>query len=222
MTREARDFLDALHVYFKFDSSYHVLDLACGKGRHARYLHGLGPEVTGLDLSPSSVDHANQYASAGLSFQVQDMRIPFGYECYDFVLNLFTSFGYFELEQDHQRVINNIAASLKNGGKVLIDYMNPYYMLRHLQPFELKGIGDASFEIRREVNMGYVIKYINVKSQGKNYHYQEKVKLLFPEDFETYFERAGLRLVETFGDYKLGSFAKNISPRLVLLAEKFI
>jgi SAM-dependent methyltransferase len=33
-----------------------VLDLACGSGRHARYLAGLGHEVTAVDREPQSLD----------------------------------------------------------------------------------------------------------------------------------------------------------------------
>ena len=33
----------------------HVLDVACGSGRHARYLHSLGLQVTGVDRDSSAI-----------------------------------------------------------------------------------------------------------------------------------------------------------------------
>lgn len=218
--REARHFLDALHGHFHFQTDHKVLDLACGKGRHARYLRSLGPEVTGIDLSVSSIAEAKQFEAPGLSFQVQDMRKPFGMECYDFMLNLFTSFGYFEAENDNVQVIKNMAQALRSQGKVVLDYLNPYFMLKHLEPFELRGCDGVIFEIRREINKGHVIKTIVVIDQGDYHRYQEKVRLLFPEDFEAYFQTAGLRLVSIYGDYNLKLFEKFSSSRLILVGEK--
>lgn len=123
--REARRFLDVLHRHFQFQRHHQVLDLACGKGRHARYLRSLGPAVTGIDLSSSSIAEAKQVETLGLSFYVQDMREPFGKGSYDFIINLFTSFGYFEEETDNAKVIGNMAHALKRQGKMVIDYLNP-------------------------------------------------------------------------------------------------
>src|SRR5687768_1289478 len=68
------------------------LDLACGRGRHARFIHRRGFDVTGLDLSTASIADARLFEEPGLRFAVQDMRHPFP-GTYDYILNLFTSFG---------------------------------------------------------------------------------------------------------------------------------
>ena len=49
--REASDFIDALLEYLKSPPGSRMLDVACGRGRHSRYLESRGFDVTGLDLS---------------------------------------------------------------------------------------------------------------------------------------------------------------------------
>src|SRR5262245_33291338 len=73
-----------------------VLDLGCGSGRHSRYLSEKGFDVTGLDLSAESLALARRYEGENLRFVRQDMRLPFRTGPFDHVLNLFTSFGYFD------------------------------------------------------------------------------------------------------------------------------
>ena len=53
--QEARFFMDGLTSFLNLPSGSEILDLACGKGRHARYLNELGFDVTGVDLSPESI-----------------------------------------------------------------------------------------------------------------------------------------------------------------------
>ena len=49
--REAQIFMDNLTQYLNLPEHAKVLDLACGKGRHAIYLNQLGFDVVGVDLS---------------------------------------------------------------------------------------------------------------------------------------------------------------------------
>ena len=81
-------------------SGEQILDLACGKGRHSKYLYKQGFDVTGVDLSKESIDYAKQYQKPRLHFQVHDMCLPYPQQ-FDAVFNLFTSFGYFEKEEDN-------------------------------------------------------------------------------------------------------------------------
>jgi ubiquinone/menaquinone biosynthesis C-methylase UbiE len=73
-----------------------MLDVACGKGRHAKMLASLGFRVTGLDISPASIDEALKFQTEYLEFHVHDMRLPFHGNYFDYAFNFFTSFGYFK------------------------------------------------------------------------------------------------------------------------------
>ena len=74
--------------------------MACGKGRHSVHLNSLGYQVTGLDLSEESIAYAKQFENSSLHFDVHDMSTPY-HDQFDAVFNLFTSFGYFENEEDN-------------------------------------------------------------------------------------------------------------------------
>lgn len=217
---EARHFLDRLRHHLQLRPDQAVMDLACGKGRHARYLRSLGFQVTGLDLSQASIAHASRFAAPGLSFRVHDMREPFGEERYEVVLNLFTSFGYFTEECQNRAVLQNIARSLQKGGRVVIDYLNPIHALDHLEPYEIKQDQDLRFEIRRDVQRGFIRKLITVTDQERTFHFMEKVKLLYPADFAMFFQQAGLTLTSTYGSYDLAPFEPRTSGRMILVGER--
>ena len=94
---EADNFMERLTSFLQVKQNDTILDLACGKGRHAVSLSQKGFNVTGVDLSPSSIAFAKQFESEHLKFRVHDMCTPYP-ERFDAVFNLFTSFGYFENE----------------------------------------------------------------------------------------------------------------------------
>ena len=50
-----------------------VVDLGCGPGHVARYLHDQGVRMLGIDLSPRMIDSARQ-RSPDIEFRVGDMR----------------------------------------------------------------------------------------------------------------------------------------------------
>ena len=111
---EACRFVDELLGRLRPAAAARALDLGCGAGRHARQLatHGL-TVVTGLDLSEASIRSAKAVEHDRLRFARHDMRERFGDTAYDYVFNLFTSFGYFDDPAEHLLVIRNMAAALK-------------------------------------------------------------------------------------------------------------
>ena len=93
--REAALFMNTLTSYLNLRVNDTILDLACGRGRHAKYLSRKGFDVTGVDLSEESIEYAKQFESAKLHFEIHDMCLPYPQQ-FDAVFNLFTSYGYFE------------------------------------------------------------------------------------------------------------------------------
>ena len=118
---EAANFMRKLTLHLNLFSDAKILDLACGKGRHSRFLATLGYDITGVDLSVESIKYAQQYSKENLSFKVHDMCIPFKENTFDAVFNLFTSFGYFENEEDNLRTIKAIKQNLTSKGLAVID-----------------------------------------------------------------------------------------------------
>lgn len=103
-----------------------VLDLCCGPGRHAISLAQRGFHVTGVDRSTFLLDHATERATrAGLDieFVCADMRNFRRPDRFDLAVNLSNSFGYFDDRRDDRRVLENLHASLRPGGRLLIEMM---------------------------------------------------------------------------------------------------
>jgi SAM-dependent methyltransferase len=214
--REAQVFVDNLTHYLNLPEKAKVLDLACGKGRHSIYLNQLGFDVLGADLSENSIAQAAKNENDTLQFKVHDMREPFE-EKYDAIFNLFTSFGYFENDEDNLTTLKAIKESLSEYGFAVIDFMNVAQVVNTLVPEETKTVDDIDFYIKRYLKDGYVFKEIDFEDKGQKFHYIEKVRALTLQDFETLMEEAGIYLLDIFGDYKLKKFHKTESERLIMI-----
>jgi len=218
--REAKLFLDNLNSFLQLKSHHQILDLACGRGRHANYLASMGLPVTGLDLSVSSIKYAKKHRKGNASFHIHDMREPFGVNSYQIILNLFTSFGYFEDLKDNILVINNIANALMPEGKVIIDYFNSNYLKQHLVQQEIKKTNGVKFFIKKMVQENFVYKHIRFIDKGEEYIYAERVMLIALDQIESWLKNRGLQLVQVFGNYQLDMYCPNTSPRMIIIAEK--
>lgn len=218
---EAQHFLDNLLLRLHPKPEERLLDLACGKGRHSLYLNQRGYDVTGIDLSAESIDYARQYENERLHFFVHDMRAPLPHGPFDFILNLFTSFGYFAEEAENVVALRNAAEALQFGGKLVIDFMNTERTVRELVAHEVKEIGGITFDITRHLDRDFIVKEIRFRDeQGRNLHFQERVRALSLDRFREYFYLAGLRLGEVLGDYHLNPYAEQTSPRMIFILKK--
>ena len=213
---EAELFMKNITSFLQLPRGADILDLACGKGRHSIFLNKLGYNVTGVDLSPNSIAFTKQFESRSLHFQAHDMCQPMSKK-FDAVLNLFTSFGYFDEEEDNFRTIKAVKEELKENGCGVIDFMNVRKVISNLVPSEIKTIRGIEFHITRIYQNGYLLKNIQFFDKGKSYDFTEKVRALTLDDFCEYFEKAGILLKNTFGDYDLRKFDARKSDRLILV-----
>ncbi len=213
---EADSFMERLTNFLKLKQNDSILDLACGKGRHAISLSQKGFNVTGVDLSSSSIQFAKQFEAEHLKFRVHDMCQPYPQQ-FDAVFNLFTSFGYFENEEDNLRTIQAIKEELKTKGHGVIDFMNSAFVIKNLVPFEVKEVEGIEFHIKRYVAEGYITKEIKFQHNNIPFSFTERVKALTLSDFKGYFKAAGMQLKHCFGDYHLSEFDEATSERLILI-----
>lgn len=214
--KEARFFMDNLTKYLQLPLNASVLDLACGRGRHSIYLNKLGFNVVGADLSANNINFAKKFENETLHFSRHDMTKPYPQK-FNAVLNLFTSFGYFDNDQDHINTIKAIKQALHKNGTGVIDFLNVNYVKQHLIPNDVKIKDSITFNISRSISDGYILKNIKFSYKNENYHFTEKVKLLTYKDFISYFKSAGVTLVNTFGDYHLNPYNEEKSDRLILV-----
>ena len=213
---EAHSFMDTLTDYLNLPEAGTILDLACGKGRHALYLNTLGYDVTGVDLSENSIGYAKQFENHRLRFKVHDMCRPYPKQ-FDAVFNLFTSFGYFEKDADNLNTIKSIKTELNDTGFAVIDFMNSEFVINNLVPEEVKTVNGIDFNLKRYLEDGYIVKHIAFTAEGEAYNYQERVRAFTLHDFELLFEQADVHLLDVFGDYKLRKFNSKTSERLVMI-----
>jgi SAM-dependent methyltransferase len=112
-----------------------VLDLACGYGRIANQLAALGCRVTGLDAVPSLLERARRDATAlgvTVAYTQGDMRELTWSERFDRIVMWFTSFGYFD-DDDNRRVLSGAARALRPGGRLLVEMLDRDWLLRRFQ-----------------------------------------------------------------------------------------
>jgi SAM-dependent methyltransferase len=216
---EAKDALDNLLRALSLPTGSRILDLACGKGRHSRYLAAQGFDVTGLDISSASITFARQFEHEQLHFYQHDMRLPFRHNYYDATMNMFTSFGYFDSDADHLRTLQVIAKGLKKGGLLLIDFFNSQWVRDNIVSRDHKVIDGISFFLEKSITGGYVYKKVSFEAEGKSFEFKERVRLFDLSDFEAMFRQSGLVLMQHYGDYDLSPFDAT-SKRLILVAKQ--
>ncbi|MDP4933660.1 MAG: methyltransferase domain-containing protein [Salibacteraceae bacterium] len=215
---EARQFIDALLRYLQPKADSHFLDVACGKGRHSIYLHSQGFAATGVDLSSNSISIASKSAEKGLSFFVRDIREPLMVSDVDFALNMFTSFGYFDTNEEHLEALINVRETLKEEGKFVIDYLNLAFVKKHLIEEEIQIHEGVEFRINREITNGFINKSIHVIDGDAHFEFQERVKAFTGEDLATMVSEAGFKIDATFGDYDLNPTSED-RPRVIIIAQ---
>lgn len=207
--------MDALLAHFNISKNQLILDLACGKGRHAIYLNQLGYHVHGADLAKESIKEASLHRNEKLIFYVHDMREKLPYS-YHFVLNLFTSFGYFENQHDNLKVLKSIKNSLLPGGMCIIDFLNLREVSKNLVKSSHKHIDGIDFHIEKELTDTHIIKHIQFEDSGQHHHFTERVQALYPKDFYALAKEAGMNVVATFGNYQLQPFDPEKSDRFII------
>jgi SAM-dependent methyltransferase len=215
---EAKVFMQNLIAFLKIDTTKTLLDLACGKGRHAIFLNTLGYQVVGADLSKNSIKKAKKHENDRLHFVEHDMRNPFN-STFDVILNLFTSFGFFTDDAEDIRTLKNIKNGLNTHGIAIIDFMNCKQVIKNLVAEETLTIDSITFKIKRYVENGFIVKEINFDADGKQHTYFEKVKILTIEKINFYLNAVGFKIKHTFGNYQLENFNEETSERLILVLE---
>jgi len=218
---EAQEFIEHLLQYLQPPPGSQMLDIACGEGRFAKQLAEHGYNVTGIDISHPSIETAKAYETDNLQFFVQDMRMPFYINYFDYAFNFFTSFGYFAHNRDHALAARSFAAALKPEGILVIDYLNYENVLANLVPEETIKRGSYTFGIKRKMERNHIVKEISfTDANKKERHYTESVAAFSLSDFIRMFKPTDMSLVGTFGDYQLNSYHPLYSPRLIMIFKK--
>ena len=217
---EASDFIKNIISTLSLKSNNSVLDLGCGNGRHSISLSNHFKLVHGIDISSENISLASKNKRENLKFFISDMRNFDTNTKYEYIFNLFTSFGYFKKNEDNLKVLKSCYHHLNKNGLLLIDFLNSEQIKRTINGLkETKNINGIRFNIHKEIIDDYVVKKIDIKDGESNYNFQEKVQLFKIEDFKKMFKISGFEIISSYGDYQMNPYDLN-SNRLILCAKK--
>jgi SAM-dependent methyltransferase len=146
-------------------------------------------------------------------------ELPFADQSFDLVVNLFTSFGYFEEDREDARVLACVRTAMKPGGTFVIDFLNASQVRRNLVPYDERVENGITIEQTRVISDDdrFVEKTIRLREHGREY--VERVRLLSAGDLERMLEAAGFNVDHCFGDYSGSGWSEN-SPRTILFASR--
>ncbi len=200
-----------------------VLDIACGAGRHAVALAKKGCAVVANDLSPLLLQEARRLAEQHgfrITFSQKDMREISWYEEFDVVVQLFTSFGYFEDSDDDMRVLENVYRALKGGGLYVLDFFNATVVRNTYKPLTRRMVEGIQVSEERSIVGDRIRKVITLSENGNIRRFAESVRLYSHEELVQKLGAVGFCVQEVLGDYDGSSFVPERSPRVILLAKK--
>lgn len=202
-----------------------VLDLCCGAGRHSVELARQGLTVVGVDRSPFLLEKARALAvdhGVEVEWVEADMRDFVRPDSFDLVLNMFTSFGYFEDAADDIRVLQNVFKSLREGGKLLVDVAGKELVAAVFQQTTSDESPDGGLLVRRHAIVDNWCRIRNdwvVVRNGEASTFSFHLRLYSARELEDALSRAGFRYVRVFGDLRGGEYGPK-AERLLAVAVK--
>lgn len=198
---EAKEQVNAIERLLKLQGREKVLDLACGTGRHSVAFGMKGYDVIGIDLSETLIKKARQRLedqNLPVKFQVADMfQLP-DLGSFDLVVNLFTSFGYFQEDERNQKVFDVVYRHLVKSGAFFLDYLHPHHVRQTLIAHEELMVAGEPVTVERKIDGNIVEKQIHFPGRS----YCERVKLYSKEQIVEMLQKSNLQIEYVWNDYK--------------------
>lgn len=201
-----------------------ILDVACGNGRHSNHLAKLGYNVTGFDLSYNLLKIAmkNKLESDLKSnYFCADVRsIPIKAN-FDLVLNLFTSFGYFDNDVENFSFIKYASEHLNRNGYFVFDYLNPNFLKKNVVESSEKKVANLTILEKRRINGKRIEKEIIIKDSENMHSFFESVQLYSYNEILKVFNNNGFNQISSFGSYSEDIYDENESERMIIIFKKW-
>jgi len=220
---EAERLVDLIAKILNLPANSSVLDMACGAGRHAVTFAKMGYKVTAVDLSHLLISEAKKNADqegVELDFVLCDILEFETNKKFDLTVNLFTSIGYFDNDEENYAVIKKAYDLLKSGGYFVLDYFNKEFLLKNLIPMTVFSENGLKIIQNRSIEGTRIVKKITIANNDSSEEFNESVRLYSFEEIINYIKKAGFTIVKQYGDYFGNNFESESSPRLIIFAMK--
>jgi SAM-dependent methyltransferase len=223
--KSAADEVEQVAKLVKFPSGASILDLGCGVGRHSIELARRGYRVTGVDRTAKYLEEAAQRsAEEGLEIEwvKADMREFRRAGAFDVTVNLLTSIGYFQDDADDRRVVDNVLASLKPGGQLIMDVMGKEVLARIFQPRDWQESADGTLLLeQREVSAEWThidIRWIVFRNERRCEH-RFRLRLFSAAELMALLGGVGFQEVAAYGSLDGAPYDRQAN-RLVVVARR--
>ncbi len=201
-----------------------ILDLCCGIGRHSLELARRGYNVVGVDLSEEYLAKARKQAQTeglNIDFVRSDMRRFCLLESFDAVINMFTSFGYFENPAENKRVLTNIYCSLRQGGKLFMDIAGKEIIAKEFSEREWRDQNGDIFlrESKISQNWSWCENKWMMLENGRLQEFNFGHRIYSAVELSGLLTACGFSSVSIYGDLTGAGYDHN-AKRLIAVAQK--
>jgi SAM-dependent methyltransferase len=220
---DAKNLVELILSNVELQPKADILDLACGTGRHSILFANKGFQVTAVDLSRNLLyiaQKAAEQAHAKINFIRSDLRQFSICTRFRLVINLFTSFGYFEADEENYKIFRTAYNQLENSGYFVLDFFNSRFIEKNIVRESINNYSGEIVIQRRHIEGNRVIKQIIVEKDGIKKAYHESVRMFYEDDLLNAIACAGFRIKAHFGNSDGREFDLENSPRIIIIAQK--
>ena len=203
-----------------------ILDCPCGYGRHSIELAKRGFKVTGSDINSIHLEKAAQDAKANsvkVLFNKESMLDLKYFSEFDAVINLFYSFGFFETDEENERVLTNFYNALIPGGKFLMhtDVNIPRIISGKYKEQEQRQLADGGVlkiidkydPVSRRINGSWIIKNQKSNEIKKDY----SVRVYSREEFIDLSKKVGFKRCDVFSNWNGDKYSEDAEDMIVVV-----
>ena len=220
---EAYRLVNLITKHLELAPNSSVLDMACGAGRHAIAFAKMGFDVNAVDLSERLISEAKKEAlinGVKINFVLSDILDYNPVKHFDLVVNLFTSIGYFDSDEENYAVVQKAYNLLKQRGYFILDYFNKNYLLKNLIPTTVFCENGIRIIQNRLVEGARIFKKINIEKNGAIEEFYESVRLYSKDEILRFISNSGFTVGKLYGDYFGNNYDGETSQRLIIFAKK--
>lgn len=230
-------FLSDLQFYKKWlpkNKGARILELCCGTGRLTIPIAQEGHNICGVDYTPSMLEQAKRKAiKAGLKidFREADIRTLDLQEKFDLIFIPFNSIHHLYRNEDLFKTLECVKNHLREGGLFLLDCFNPNIRYIVESEKEQAVIAEYTTDDGRNVSIKQTMRYESTTQINRiEWHYfingefhsvqNLDMRLFFPQELDSYLERAGFKVIHKFGCFEEEAFSDESEKQIYVLGFK--